>query len=282
MTSLLSVLHALGLACLIGITVWPAWPSDMLTPFRPLILALAAVPLCIALLRRDRRLVGMSVLILLAAALPMAVRLVGRPVLPASASAGRSVSLVFSNVLCDNRQFHRVVAMAEAEDADIFAAAETTPEWFRHLDTLSDRYPYHFTPPVFGIFGIALYAKRPFSAQAFAIGRQGMALVRADFGDTIVYVAHPKPTASVALTANNRAYLVDLAQRVAVERKPVIVTGDLNATLWSHGLSPLMAEHLQWPQGSGMAYSWPVAHPLMAIQIDQVLTRGRVPTIIGC
>ncbi|MDF2983233.1 MAG: Endonuclease/exonuclease/phosphatase, partial [Devosia sp.] len=29
-----------------------------------------------------------------------------------------------------------------------------------------------------------------------------------------------------------------------------------------------------WPANSGLAYTWPAAKPWMAIQIDQVLTRG--------
>ncbi|WP_443747624.1 hypothetical protein [Asticcacaulis solisilvae] len=35
-----------------------------------------------------------------------------------------------------------------------------------------------------------------------------------------------------------------------------------------------MKQKMQWPQGSGMAYSWPVAKPWLRIQIDHILTKG--------
>ncbi len=206
-------------------------------------------------------------------ALPMAVRLLD---LPARAvGTGKPVSLVFSNVLCDNRQFGRVITMAWAQDADVFAAAETSPPWLNQLPALAAKYPYSFAPDV-GIFGVAVFAKRPFTAELYRVGKHRMAMVRAEFSDYVLYVAHPVPPASAGLSEDNRIYIEALAARVAVEHKPVIVAGDLNATLWSHNLRPLIQQKMQWPNGSGLTHSWPAAKPLVAIQIDQILTKGAV------
>lgn len=82
------------------------------------------------------------------------------------------------------------------------------------------------------------------------------------------------PPASAGLSEDNRVYIEDLAARVGMESKPVVVTGDLNATLWSHNLRPLIGEKMQWPSGSGLTHSWPAQRPLVAIQIDQILTKG--------
>ncbi len=149
----------------------------------------------------------------------MAVRTLQRPVLPAHLADGRTVSLVFSNVLCDNRDFGRVVALANAQDADIFAAAETPPEWISHLDALKARYPYSFTPGQLGVFGVALYAKRPFRAEIYHPGQRGMPLLRADFGDMVVYVAHPMPPANARLAADNEAYIGNVAELVNNETR---------------------------------------------------------------
>ncbi len=249
------------------------WPADMLTPFRLQFLLIGLAGLCIALPSRRLWLTGLAALVIAGNALPMATRLLERPVL-ARQAAGTRISLVFSNVLCDNRQFDRVTALARNQDADLFAAAETTGDWVDHLDSLRDLYPYRFAPKNLGPFGVALYAKRPFSAEIMPTGTRGMQLLRADFGDKVVYVVHTMPPANPVLSADNRVYLETVAARVSTETKPVIVVGDFNATLWSHNMRPVIQAGLQWPAGSGVRYSWPTQRPWFAIQIDQVLTRG--------
>lgn len=90
----------------------------------------------------------------------------------------------------------------------------------------------------------------------------------------VVLVAHPQPPAHQGLTAENQAYLNLLARLARDSKKPVVLAGDLNTTLWSHSLRPLMQAAMQWPAGSGMTYSWPAGKPQMMIQIDQILTKG--------
>ena len=250
------------------------WQSDMVTPFRPqmLLAAVALAPLTIPFRRRS--LYALAALVLVGDLGPVAQRLIARDVLPEHAH-GHAVSVVFFNVLCDNREFDRVPMMVRAQAPDLFIASETTPEWMTHLDTLKDRYPYRFYAGP-GIFGIAAYARRPFTAQVLRIGRHQMPLGRLEFSDMVVFVAHPQPPARRGLTAENRLYLATLARMVQASTKPVIVTGDLNATLWSHSLKPLIQIGMQWPAGSGLAYTWPVGRPYMMIQIDQILTRGAV------
>ena len=247
------------------------WPGDMITPFRLYLLAAALLALVIAVPMRRRWLIGMAGITVLLTGVPIIVRLMERPDLPLTA-AGTPLSLVFSNVLCDNREYDKVIALAKAQDSDIFAAAETTPEWLEHLQALKTQYPYSFTPERLGNFGVAIYAKRPFTAYVYRVGRHRMALARADFGDYILYVAHSMPPANSDLADDNEAYLADLAARMAMEHKPVALAGDLNATLWSHDLAPLIRDRMQWPAGSGMAYSWPAPGSLLRIQIDHVLT----------
>jgi endonuclease/exonuclease/phosphatase (EEP) superfamily protein YafD len=246
----------------------------MITPFRVEMLAAALILGGITLPLRRRWLYALAGLVLIADAGPMAERMIVRHSLPAQAH-GRSVSVVFANVLCDNRQFDRMAAMVRAQAPDIFIASETTPEWMTQLDTLKDRYPYRFYAGP-GIFGIAAYARRPFRAQVFRVGRHQMPLGRLEFDDMVVLVAHPQPPARAGLTAENRAYLETLGQLARESTKPVVVAGDLNATLWSHSIAPLLRAGLQWPAGSGLAYTWPVGKPQMSIQIDQILTRGAV------
>jgi endonuclease/exonuclease/phosphatase (EEP) superfamily protein YafD len=250
------------------------WQSDMVTPFR-LQMLLAAVALALLTMLFRRRSLYVLAAVALAGDLgPIAERLMAQHVLPARGE-GRAVSVLFANVLCDNRQFDRVPALVRSEAPDLFIASETTPEWMTHLDRLKDRYPYRFYAGP-GIFGIAAFARRPFVARVLRVGRHRMPLGQLEFDDMVVLVAHPQPPARRGLTAENRAYLDTLALLARASRKPVILAGDLNATIWSHSLEPLIAIGMQWPAGSGLGYSWPADKPYMMIQIDQILTRGAV------
>jgi len=289
MLTVLRVVAALGLLAVLGgsfVPMFGPWPGDMIAPFRVQLGLAALAGLGVALALRDRRVIGLAGIVVVATGLPMALRLIDRPILP-DVAEGRAISLVFANVLVDNRSFDRVTALARAQNADIFAAAETTGDWVAALGGLKDLYPYSFAPDDLGLFGVALYAKRPFLAALQLVGRRQMPLLRADFGDMIVYVAHPMPPASERLTADNRDYLSALADLVRAETLPVVLAGDLNSTLWSANIEPLLQLGMQWPAGSGMVYSWPVGRPWMAIQIDQVLGLGmkagqyRVLTDIG-
>lgn len=248
------------------------WQGEMLAPFR-LQLFLATVTLAaFAAGLRFPRLALVAAAVAALDATPMTFRLIGRATLPAPASA--SLSLVSANVLCDSTAYDRVLAMVHREQPDVFVGIETTPDWITRLDTLGVDYPYRFTPAELGVFGLSLYAKAPFDARLLHVGNRGMPLIRAEFATYILYVVHTMPPARLRLEADNRLYLRQLADMAGQETKPVVLAGDFNTTLWSRNMAPLIEDRWQWPLGSGMAYSWPTQRPLMAIQIDQVLTHG--------
>ena len=163
------------------------WQSDMIAAFRPHMFLGAVALALLTMPSRRRSLHALAVVVLVGGLGPIAQRLIERRTLPAHAQ-GHAVSVVFSNVLCDNREFDRVPAMVRTQAPDLFVASETTPEWMTHLDRLKDQYPYRFYAGP-GIFGIAAYARRPFTAQVFRIGRHQMPLGRLEFSDMVVLVA---------------------------------------------------------------------------------------------
>lgn len=210
---------ALGLLALLGLSMLPllgSWPGDMIAPFRVQLAVGAIIGLAAVVALKDLRLVGLAGLVVAATTVPIAARIIDRPVLPETAP-GRPVSLVVANVLCDNTQYERIVALVREQQSDIFAAVETTPEWVAALDGLADQYPHSFAPPTLGVFGVALYAKRPFTPTLLSVGRRQLPLLRADFGDMVIYVAHPMPPATARLTADNRDYLAALAAEIGAE-----------------------------------------------------------------
>jgi endonuclease/exonuclease/phosphatase (EEP) superfamily protein YafD len=252
------------------------WQGEMINPFRPQILLMSGIALAASLLLHDKRLTGLGLAVMALNAFPMAERLLMMQRLPAPAvEAQNKVSIISANVLCDNRQFDRVIAMIRRENPDIFVAVETSPAWLDGLKPLENLYPYRMTPNL-GIFGLSVYAKEPFTAHVDHIGRAEMPLAELHFDDMTLLVAHPMPPVAMQLAQENKQYLEVLARRVKETPGHVIIAGDLNTTLWSRNIAPLLAEKVQWPHGSGLTHTWPSDSPWLAIQIDHIFTKGAV------
>ncbi len=278
MRNLLRWLFALALTgglmiSLMGLLSFAAWQGDMITPFRLQLLLCAVTAFGLSFYLRDKRLSILAAVTLASALIPVAVRLCDLRRLPAASAGDQSLSLISTNVLCDNRHYDRVLAMVEREHPDVLVAVETSPAWIKGLRPLETHYRYTLTPDI-GIFGISVYARQAFTARMDRIGRARMPLAELHFKDFTLFVVHPMPPGSQKLVTENRLYLNILSERIRATQGRIIIAGDFNATPWSHSLSPLIATGAEWPHGSGLAYTWPTNRPGMAIQIDHILTRG--------
>lgn len=269
-------LTGIVLVSIAGLLAPVLWQGEMINPFRPQILVVTLLALAASLLLRNKPLISLAIAVVALNALPMAERLIAMQRLPAPAAASQNrISLVSANVLCDNRDFERVMTMVRRENPDIFVAVETSPAWLDGLKPLEKLYPYRMTPDL-GIFGLSVYAKRPFTAHIEHIGQSGMPLAELHFDDLTLFVAHPMPPATKRLTQENTTYLEILARRVRATPGKVIIAGDLNTTLWSRYMAPLLSEKVQWPYGSGLRHTWPSDSPWLAIQIDHIFAKGAV------
>jgi vancomycin resistance protein VanJ len=265
----------------------PQWPGDMFAPFRLQFLCLGFLFLGFGFVSGSRWLLASSLLVVFLSATPVVMALSERQRLPAEAGQGQAVSVIAMNVLHFNSDYERATALAIAQNSDVLAAFETTPEWLTELSVLDRTYPYSYRPERLKTAGISIHSKAPFKAELYRIGSRNAPLVKAEFKDYIVLAAHPYPPATPQLTADLRLYIETLKRLASRQSKPVIIAGDLNATLWSPSLTPLLNDDWQWPANSGLNYTWPTFAPPFAIQIDHVLTKGvkagryRVLTPIG-
>lgn len=252
----------------------PFWPGDMFAPFRVQYLIIGLVCGGCGLAQRSGWLVASCFFTVGLSAAPVAVRLAEREPLAAHGDGGRPVSIVAMNVLHFNTDYGRAAGLAVAEDSDVVAAFETTPEWLSQLAVLDRHYPYRYSPAGLKTAGISIHSKAPFTAELYRIGSRNAPLVKAEFTHYVVLAAHPYPPATPRLTDDLDLYIETLTRLAHRQSKPVIIAGDLNATLWSPSMSPLLRDRWQWPEGAGFAYSWPTFLPPLAIQIDHVLTKG--------
>ncbi len=118
------------------------WQGEMINPFRPQILVATLTALAASILLRDKLLVNLAIVVMTLNALPMGGRFITMQRLPAPAGeAHNRISIVSANVLCDNREFERVMTMVRRENPDIFVAVETSPPWLDGLKPLKPLYP---------------------------------------------------------------------------------------------------------------------------------------------
>jgi endonuclease/exonuclease/phosphatase (EEP) superfamily protein YafD len=149
--------------------------------------------------------------------------------------------LLSANVLIENRAPHRLLSLVRAHRPDILVTLETDAWWERHLDTLLPEYPHTIKRPLANSYGMHVYSRLPLeeptveflierevpSMHATVVLRSGQR-VRAHF----LHPTPPSPTENPRSTERD-AELIVVAKRVAQERGPVIVTGDLNDVAWS-------------------------------------------------
>lgn len=235
-----------------------------------------AVPLLVlgAIVRR-------SALAALLALAPLAawVGVFGPQLLPAG-SAAYDLTVVQHNVADDNHDVEGTVDLLLAEDPDIVALEEVTPEHLRHYEAaLEPRFDHHATQGTVGLWSrypITEHTRvdiRPAGIHA-SWDRCLRAVVRTPDGDMAVYVAHlPSvrlgPRGLAANSRNRSAKL--LGEAIAADPAPaVLLTGDLNGNLRDPGLEPVTEQVSR--KEHGFRLTFPAALPV--VQLDHVLARG--------
>ena len=128
---------------------------------------------------------------------------------------------------------------ASAEQPDVLALVEVTPDMQPLLARLAARYPHTALHARADPFGLAVFSRHPLQgAQLHDDGRlppRWRATVKALGAPFTLTVVHPMPPISAADRAERDALFDALAQQPASTRAQVIM-GDFNSTPWSAGL----------------------------------------------
>lgn len=189
-----------------------------------------------------------------------------------------SVKLLSANVLSRNEEYDRLIELINDEQPDIIFLQEISPRWLVALEPVRADYPYSYAEPRYDNFGIAMYSRRPL--------------------DSVIHVATPPldyPTIIATLTVNGapltlinthptipltrsgfearNLQLQNIAEIVTATQGNVILSGDLNTTLWSPAYRMLEESTglKNARQGAGIVPTWPTFIPFAMIPIDHVL-----------
>lgn len=187
--------------------------------------------------------------------------------------------LLHANVLGENDQYHRLIALVQAEKPHILTLAEPHGDWMDALlPALSPAYPHHRYEAFEDNYGIAVFSRLPFTRTEthwFGPARLPSLVVGVEWeGQPLTLIAtHPPPPKSARETIERDQQMAEAADFAAAQSGPLLLVGDLNMSSWSYAFGDLLRRShlLDSRQGIGPQPTWPAQHPWFLIPLDHLL-----------
>ncbi len=196
------------------------------------------------------------------------------------------IKLLHANVLSSNDDYDRLLELVANEQPDLIFVQELSPAWLEAIRPLQTTYPYTYTEPRQDNFGIGLFSRLPL--------------------DTVTHVASPPldfPTIVATLTVNGEQltlinthpmiplgranvearneHLDSVAALAKQAKRPVMLIGDFNTTVWTRPYRALEAETglRNSRQGFGILPTWSTFMPFAMIAIDHALVSDGIGVV---
>jgi endonuclease/exonuclease/phosphatase (EEP) superfamily protein YafD len=257
----------------LGAAYW--WPFELVAHFRVQYVALAFVLAIPAFVLRQR----IPALILMAAAAVNAWPLL--PYLPSSMAADieSELNVLNINVKSDNARHAEIIDSILAAGPDLVTILELTHELDAALLTIADDYPYRYTLPGVGNFGIGVLSRYPLiDPRSFTLlDTPGIdSLIELPGRSLRLLAVHLMPPMGSELATERNRQLTELATLAGEIDEPLLVCGDFNLSPYSPFFSAFTedARLLDTRLGKGLDFSWPAFMPLLGIPIDHCLVRS--------
>ena len=151
------------------------------------------------------------------------------------------ISLIVSNVLTPNTQYHLLLQQIRQHQPDLILTLESDAHWEQALSVLEDDYPYRVAVPLDNLYGMHLYSRLALedievkfilsdeipSIHATVILRSGQPVQ--------LYCLHPKPPSPTEAKDSTLrdAELLIVGDQIKDLDESCIVMGDLNDVAWS-------------------------------------------------
>lgn len=190
--------------------------------------------------------------------------------------------LLHLNLLHDNPTPEAVLSLVGSIRPDIVTFNEVSERWAGRLATIEAAYPYRLIcPPPTRVGGVAILSRRPFAEgfEAHCGDGSAFAHARLDMGGRILDVATLH--AGWPWPFEQPAQLPRLAPLLAATGGTAIVTGDFNATPWSHAARQLAASaNARMLRGIGPTWlfrrlpDW--LRATAGLPIDNIMVKGGV------
>ena len=194
--------------------------------------------------------------------------------------ADRTVRLVVTNVLMENRDAERWLREIRAADPDVIVVVEADAWWAEQAEALGDAWPHTVLEPRDNTYGMLVYARWPLHDVAVrTLVEEDVpsvwGAVELPAGERVRFVfLHPRPPRpDIQQDSYARdAELVLVAREIEDAAEPIVVAGDLNDVAWSRTttlfqeLSGLLDPRI----GRGLYATFHADHMLMRWPLDHV------------
>jgi endonuclease/exonuclease/phosphatase (EEP) superfamily protein YafD len=156
-------------------------------------------------------------------------------------TAENTVSMLVFNVLMDNRQSQKLLALIDQYDPDVVLAVETNERWKQELASLEQSRPYTVLQPQDNTYGMLLYsrlelrdAEVKFLVEDDIPSIHGRVVLRSGV-EVQLRCLHPRPPApqESERTTERDAELLVVGKELKGKDDPALVAGDLNDVAWS-------------------------------------------------
>ncbi|MDF3381510.1 MULTISPECIES: endonuclease/exonuclease/phosphatase family protein [Sulfitobacter] len=191
----------------------------------------------------------------------------------------RHFSLLAANVKMSNRDYGKLIALAEARVPDIFMAIEVDQAWIDALDDgLGKNYEHRVDVPLDNGYGLCLMSKLPLSeVEVRELVTEEVPSIRARVHlpvgeDFRLYVVHPEPPVIEHDTKGRDSEIALVGIEAEKDPLPAVVSGDLNDVAWStttrrfQRLSGLLDPRV----GRGMYNTFSATMPWMRWPLDHL------------
>lgn len=153
----------------------------------------------------------------------------------------RQISLIVSNVLTPNDQYHLLIEQIKKHQPDIVLTLETDQTWQNELSVIEKDYPYRVPVPLDNLYGMHLYSKLKLvdTEVKFILSDEISSIhttVILPSGQPVqLYCLHPKPPSPTEAKDSvlRDAELLIVGDQIKDLDESCIVMGDLNDVAWS-------------------------------------------------
>lgn len=195
---------------------------------------------------------------------------------------GESLTVMTFNVLGRNRNHAGILDEIRQADPDVFTIQEYNLALHEAIGPhLASAFPHHKIAWWNGHFGMAFYSRLPLTQlESLPSGDSDRTMFRAALdhpsGPIIFYGVHPAHPAGVRLVADGRKAFRQVLDAAQAESSPVVIMGDLNASLWSpqdQALRRLGYRSALSLTSPGYLATWPASGPLNwfpSVRIDHI------------
>jgi endonuclease/exonuclease/phosphatase (EEP) superfamily protein YafD len=199
---------------------------------------------------------------------------------------GSTIRLLHANVYAGNDQYERLFELIEAEQPDVIFLQEVSPQWRDATLRLHADYPYNYVEAREGSFGIAMYSRVALDSVAHVdsppLGYPTIVATMTVNDEALTLInTHPTiPMSRLQYEARNEQ-LMSIAALANQAAGAVVLTGDLNASVWSHSYRKLEASTglRNTRHGFGILPTWPTFLPFAMIPIDHALVSDGIGVV---